>query len=153
MLHKTEKHQYFFEVELNWQKGREGMIHAKDVNDSISVATAHEFIGGIPGKWSPEHLFIGSLCSSFMTIFLAFAEKKELKLVYFECSAIGRIQLLEGHLEFTGIDLYPKVGVSITEDVSGVKEIVKKTHEHCIIANSIRAPIIFHEEIKVKNQS
>ena len=36
MINKTEKHQYFFEVDLNWLKGREGIITANDVKDIYS---------------------------------------------------------------------------------------------------------------------
>ena len=147
MINKTEKHQYFFEVDLNWLKGREGIITANDVKDSIYIATPPEFSGGIPDKWSPEHLFLGSLCSCFMTTFLAFAEKEGIAPSHFKCSAIGRIQLVEGHLEFTGIDLYPKIYLPDMKNQSTFSEILIKTHRHSIIAQSIRAPIIYHEEI------
>ncbi len=36
---KTEKYQYFFEVQLNWQEGRKGILTANDVKDTIKVAT------------------------------------------------------------------------------------------------------------------
>ena len=147
MLSKTEKHQYFFEVDLNWLKGREGIITANDVKDTIYVATPPEFQGGVPDKWSPEHLFLGALCSCFMTTFLAFADKQKIVPSHFKCSAIGRIQLVEGHLEFTGIDLYPKIYLPDMEDHAAFSEVLKKTHQHCIIAHSIKAPVIYHEEI------
>lgn len=147
MISKTEKHQYFFEVDTNWLSGRELIMTANDVKDTVYVATPPEFSGGIPDKWSPEHLFLGSLCSCFMTTFLAIAEKFQIAPSHFKCSAIGRIQLVEGHLEFTGIDLYPKIFIPDMKNHAKFSEALQKTHQHCIIAHSMKAAIIYHEEI------
>ena len=86
---KTVKHQYFFEVQLNWQQGRKGILTANDVKDTIIVATPPEFAGGVPDMWSPEHLFLSSLSSCFMTTYLAITEKSKLAIANFECNAIG----------------------------------------------------------------
>jgi hypothetical protein len=45
MLNKTDKHQDYFEVQLNWQEGRKGILTASDVKDSIKVATPPECAG------------------------------------------------------------------------------------------------------------
>jgi hypothetical protein len=42
---KTEKHQYFFEVQLNWQEVRKGIVTVNDVKDTIKVATPPECAG------------------------------------------------------------------------------------------------------------
>ena len=98
MITKTAKHQYYFEVQLNWQTGRQCIVTANDVRDAIKVATPPEFSGGVPDLWSPEHLFLSSLSSSFMTTYLAIAEQQQLTIAHFECSAIGQINLAAGHL-------------------------------------------------------
>ena len=65
MILKTDKHQYYFEVQLKWEEGRKGMLSANDVKGTIEVATAPEFAGGVPDIWSPEHLFLSSLKQLF----------------------------------------------------------------------------------------
>ena len=67
MITKTDKYQYFFEVELKRTAGRKGILTAKDVKGCIEIATAPEFKGGVPDVWTPEHLFLGSLSSGFIT--------------------------------------------------------------------------------------
>ncbi len=151
MLRKTATHQYFFKVDLNWLSGREGIVTAKDVKDKIYVATASVFMGGIPDKWGPEHLLLGALCSSFMATFLTIAEKQGLGLVQFECSAIGHIQPEMNQLAFTTIDVYPKIKVATIDDRALLSDILIKTHQHCIVTNSIKSQVTYHEEVLVNN--
>ena len=153
MLQKTEKHQYFFEVQLNHLEGRKGVLTAKDVSGSIEVATPPEFAGGIPDMWSPEHLFLSSLSSCLMTTYLAIAEKRRLTITDFTCSTIGQVQLVEGHLEFTTVNLFPKIFVEKEEDLPIANEVLLKTYKHCIIANSVKAQLVHHGEVLVNKQT
>ncbi len=147
MISKSEEHQYYFEVQLNRKEGRTGVVSAKNVRGTIDVATPPEFSGGVPGKWSPEHLFLSSLCGCLMTTFLAVAEKKRLQVCDFECSSIGQVRLYEGHLEFTTIDLFPKIYVESEADIPLANETLLKAYKHCIIANSIKPLLVHHGEV------
>lgn len=150
MISKTDKHQYFFEVEMTRTEGRKGMMTAKDVQGSIEVATAPEFMGGLPDIWTPEHLFLGSLCSGFMTTYLALADKKGLNVAHVTCGAIGQINLYEAHLEFTTINLYPKIYIESEDDTSLANELLLSAYMHCIIANSVKPLLINHGEVLVE---
>jgi organic hydroperoxide reductase OsmC/OhrA len=147
MIAKTDKHQYYFQVQLNWQEGRKGILTASDVKDTIRVATPPEFPGGVPDMWSPEHLFLSSLSSCFMTTYLAIAEKSRLTIADFECSTIGQIALVEGHLEFININLFPKIYVERQEEMVLANEVLTKTYKHCIVANSIKTHLIHHGQV------
>ncbi len=149
MISKTDKHQYYFEVQLDWKEGRKGLLTASDVKGSIEVATPPEFSGGVPDMWSPEHLFLSSLSSCLMTTYLAIAEKKRLAITNFTCNAIGQIQLIEGHLEFTTVNLFPKVYVEKEADIPAANEVLLKTYKHCIIANSIKSLLVHHGEVLI----
>lgn len=147
MITKTDKHQYYFEVQLKRDEGTKGLLSSKMADDLIVVATPPEFAGGVAGTWSPETLFLGSLSSCLMATYLAFAEKKGLSVTGFECTAIGQVQLVEGHLEFTTIDLFPKVEVAKESDIPLGNEVLLKTYKHCIIANSVRSHLVHHGEV------
>lgn len=60
-----EKHNY--QVSLKWKEAKMGVMSAPGLDQQIEVVTPPEFEGGIPGKWSPEHLFTASVLSCFMT--------------------------------------------------------------------------------------
>lgn len=149
MITKTDKHQYFFEVDLKRTTGRKGMLSAKDVKGSIEIATAPEFKGGLTGIWTPEHLFLGALCSGYMTTYLAIAEKQNLAICEITCNAIGQINLYESHLEFTSINLYPKVYIEKEKDIATANKILLSAYMHCIIANSVKPLLINHGEILI----
>lgn len=153
MISKTDKHQYFFEVELNHTEGRKGMLTAKDVKGSIEIATAPEFKGGVPDIWTPEHLFLGALSSGYMTTYLAIAEKRNLKVCHMTCGSIGQINLYEAHLEFTTINLYPKVYIQTDADIVIAKEILHSAYNHCIVANSVKPLLINHGEVLIDEHS
>jgi organic hydroperoxide reductase OsmC/OhrA len=150
MINKTDKHQYFFEVELARTSGRKGIITAKDVHGSIEIATAPEFKGGVPDIWTPEHLFLGSLSSGFMTTYLALADKRNLKVAHITCAAIGQINLYEAHLEFTTINLYPKIYIESETDTALANELLLSAYMYCIIANSVKPLLINHGEVLVE---
>jgi organic hydroperoxide reductase OsmC/OhrA len=149
MPFKTDKHKYNFEVQLNWIQGKTGILTANDVKDVIRVATPPEFKGGIPDMWSPEHLLLSSLCSCLMSTCLALADKKQFSISHFECSAIGQVQLDEGHLAFSVINVYPRLSVENEEGLAKGKEILLQAYKHSIVANSLRAQLIHHGEVIV----
>ena len=152
MITKTDKHQYFFEFELTRTEGRKGMLTAKDVKGSIEIATAPEFKGGVPDKWTPEHLFLGAISSGYMTAYLAIAEKRALTVCHITCSSIGQINLYDAHLEFTTINLYPKIYIETDADIEIANEILLSAYNHCIVANSVKPLLINHGEVLVEKQ-
>jgi len=147
MIAKTDKHQYFFEVELSRTEGRRGLLTAKDAPGSIEIATAPEFAGGVPDTWTPEHLFLGALSSGFMTTYLALADKRKLPVQHITCAAIGQINLYEAHLEFTTVNLYPKIYIGSEEDRELANELLLSAYSYCIIANSIKPLLVNHGEV------
>lgn len=66
-----EAHKYL--VNLEWSMDRKGEISSPVLDQKIEVATPPEFPKGMPGIWSPEHLFTAAVSSCFMTTFLAIA--------------------------------------------------------------------------------
>lgn len=141
---KTDPHQYYFDVQVYWQGGHQGIIVANDVKDTVKVATPPEFKGGVPDMWSPEHLLLGALCSCLMTTCIAIAEKRQLTLTHFECSAIGHVELKEGRLVFSMIDVYPKLYVKTEAEIPLARLVLEKAGKYCIVANSLNCQIVHH---------
>jgi peroxiredoxin-like protein len=145
MSGKTAK-QFFFEVKLNWLADTRGTLTAKDATGTIHVATPPEF-GGEGKPWSPEHLFLSSINSCFMTTYLAFAKKLRFKISNFECTAIGQIEIVDGKYKFTNINLYPKIYIANEALREKANLALEKTHHSCLITNSVNAGIFYHSEI------
>ncbi len=145
MAGKTDK-QFFFEVQLNWLIGTRGILSANDAKGIIHVATPPEF-GGEGKPWTPEHLFLSSISSSFMTTYLAFARKNQLDISHFECNIIGQIDLVAGRYKFTNINLYPKVYIAEEALREKANLVMEKTHKYCLVSSSVNADIFYHSEV------
>jgi len=145
MSGKTDK-QFLFEVQLNWLADTRGILTASDAAGTLHVATPPEF-GGQGKPWTPEHLFLSSISSCFMTTYLAFAKKFHFEIYHFECDTIGQIEIIDGKYKFTNINLYPKV--YIVDEILREKAnlAMEKTHKYCLITNSVNATVFYHSEI------
>lgn len=147
---KTSK-QFFFEVKLNWLKATRGVLTTKDADDSVYVGMPPAF-GGEGKSWTPEHLFLGSISSCFMTTYLAFAKKLQFKISNLECDVIGQIEVVSGKYKFTTINVYPKVYIADKSLREKANAAVEKTHKYCLITNSINADVFYHTTIHTEEQ-
>ena len=59
-----------------------------------------------------------------MTTYPAIAEKRNLKVSPITCALIGQINLYQNHLEFTTVNLYPKVYILLDADTALANEIL-----------------------------
>ncbi len=147
MSGKTSK-QFFFEVQLNWQEKMKGILTAKDVDDPVQVGMPPEF-GGEGKQWTPEHLFLSSISSCFMTTYLAFAKKLQFDISDLECDTIGQVELLDGKYKFTTINVYPKVYIANESLRNKANTAVEKTHKYCLITNSVNAVVFYHTTVLI----
>ncbi|MDR3714231.1 MAG: OsmC family protein [Puia sp.] len=146
--HKMTKsnRQYLFEVDLNWLSEQKGILSSDETAGTIQVAAPAAF-GGQGREWSPEHLFLGAISSCFMSTYLSFAEKSGLELSRLTCNAIGQIEVVEGKYRFTDINLFPKIYVAFDESKERAGEVLRKTQQFCLVANSVNARMIYHPEV------
>ena len=138
-----------FETALNWLSGDRGILHAHHISGPIYVSTPTEFKGS--GKdWSPEHLFLGSVASCYMSTFLFFARKMQLYFNHMECKVSGEVDLVNGKYQFRTIHLYPTVYVDAALNTKAVEAVLLKTKEHCLVSNALSVPIEYHTAIKTQ---
>jgi organic hydroperoxide reductase OsmC/OhrA len=145
MKNKTDKH-FLFNVQLHLKQDGKGMLTAPDAEGTITVATPPEF-GGEENVWSPEHLFLGSISSCFMTTYLAFSKKNKLAISSFECNAIGQIEIVNGKYKFTVVNVYPIIGIAKQELEPTASLLLDKSIKYCLVANSLNCEIFYHAKI------
>jgi peroxiredoxin-like protein len=115
----------------------------------IEIATPPEFPKGIPGIWSPEHLFTASVSSCLMTTFLAIAENSRLEFTEFSCKSKGKLEKVEGKFTMTEVTLVPYITISQEKDREKAERVIKKSEEACLISNSIKSKVIVSPVIMV----
>jgi peroxiredoxin-like protein len=147
---------HIYHVNVAWSNDRKGMMCSPELNKPsfgtsgcIEVATPPEFPKGIPGIWSPEHLFTAAVSSCLMTTFLAIAENSKLNFLSFHCSSEGKLEQVEGKFLMTEVKLMPVVEVSDERDIEKAMKVLTKAEANCLISNSVRANIEMHPEVKL----
>jgi peroxiredoxin-like protein len=142
---------HYYNVDVNWNSERKGIMCSPelnvDENNCLEVATPPEFPKGIPGVWSPEHLFTASVSSCLMTTFLAIAENSKLDFKDFSCNSHGKMEQVEGKMQMSEIILEPVVTITDEKDRERAERILQKSEAACLISNSVKSKITMHPKI------
>lgn len=145
---------HYYNVEVNWNTDRRGMMCSPELKGKtdgcIEVATPPEFPKGIPGIWSPEHLFTAAVSSCLMTTFLSVAENSKLAFTQFTCKSKGKLEQVEGKFMMSEIILEPEVTISDEKDREKAERVLQKAENACLISNSVKSKVTMHPVIKIE---
>lgn len=146
---------HYYNIDISWRTGRRGMMCSPELSSPeaslgcIEVATPPEFPQGVPGVWSPEHLFTASVASCLMTTFLAIAENSKLKFGYFLCHAKGKLESVDGKMVMSEVHLFPEVSVASDSDREKATKVLDKAEKACLISNSIKSRVLIVSTILI----
>ena len=136
---------HYYNVNINWSEERKGIMCSpelnRDANICIEVATPPEFPKGVPGIWSPEHLFTAAVSSCLMTTFLAIAENSKLEFLSFNCKSKGKLEQVEGKYLITEVILEPIVTIKNEKNRDRAERVLQKAEVACLISNSIKSKV------------
>jgi peroxiredoxin-like protein len=145
---------YYYNVTVDWKTDRKGLMCSPELNEAgancIEVATPPDFPKGMPGIWSPEHLFTAAINSCLMTTFLAIAENSNLAFENFSCKATGKLDKVEGKFMMTEVILEPHVVITDENQREKAERVLQKSEAACLISNSVRSTITMKTMITVK---
>ena len=149
---------HYYEVNIAWSQDRKGMMCSPELNavtpsaGCIEVATPPEFPKGIPGIWSPEHLFTAAVSSCLMTTFLAIAENSKLEFISFACDSKGILDKVDGKFAMSEVVLEPSVTIANEKDRERAERVLQKSEAACLITNSIKSKVTMRPVIKVLSE-
>lgn len=142
---------HLYNVEINWKADRKGVMCSKELMEEgghcLEVATPPEFPKGIPGIWSPEHLFTAAVGSCLMTTFLAIADNSKLAYKDFQCKTTGKLEQVEGKYMMSEIILDATVIIYEEKDREKAERILHKSEAACLISNSVKSKIVLKPTI------
>ncbi|MCA6380247.1 MAG: OsmC family protein [Cytophagales bacterium] len=147
---------HFYNVQIQWSNDRKGVMCSPELSNSsdqkngcIEVATPPEFPKGIPGIWSPEHLFTAAVSSCLMTTFLSIAENSKLEFTSFQCNSKGKLDQVDGKYLMTEVILEPTVTIPHEKDRERAERVMTKAEAACLISNSIKSKVTMLPKILV----
>ena len=150
---------HYYQVNVTWSQDRKGVMCSPELkapaseNGCIEVATPPQFPKGIPGIWSPEHLFTAAVTSCFMTTFLSIAENSKLNFHSFFAGSKGKLEKVDGKLQMTEIILEPVLTIFDDKDRERALRVLGKTEQSCLITNSIKATVTMKPTINIAESS
>lgn len=139
--------EHYYNIDIKWSRDRKGLMCSSEITTPLSergcieVATPPEFPKGIPGIWSPEHLFTASVVSCFMTTFLAIADNSNLAFTGFTCRAAGKLEEADGRMIMSSVALYPEVTVTEASSREKAVRVMERAEKSCLISHSIKSTV------------
>jgi organic hydroperoxide reductase OsmC/OhrA len=143
----TQTKTFQYTVSLDRARGREGRVSAGE-RPSIHTAPPGEFPAGDESRWSPEHLYLGSLETCTMLSFLAHAEHNGVPVRGYTAEIEGTVmrRAEDGRYAFVLIRHKPRVVVPAGQR-DAARAIVGKAERDCFISASTNAEIQVDWEI------
>jgi len=142
---------HYYEVNVNWQSDRMGVMSSPELNTTVDVATPPQFPKGMPGIWSPEHLFTAAVSSCLMTTFLAIAENFKLEYTNLEIKSKGKLEMVEGKFLMTEVLLEPVLTITNEKDIERATRVLHKSEAVCLISNSVKAKVTMVPVVQVNH--
>jgi peroxiredoxin-like protein len=140
---------HYYEVKLDWESDRKGLMSSPVLKSNIEVATPPEFPKGIPGIWSPEHLLVAAVNSCLMTTFLAIAENSRFEFISFTSNANGKLEKVDGKYMISEIILSPVLTIKNNAEKEKALKLLEKSEAACLISNSVKSTIVFNPTINI----
>lgn len=141
---------HIYNISLKWDEQRKGTLSSPELSTAIEVATPPEFDKGMPGIWSPEHLYTAAVVSCYMTTFLAIAEYSNLAYKAFGCTAEGVLEKVDNKYLMTQIILKPVVTIENEDLRAKTERIMQKAEAACLISNSVETEVVLQHTILVQ---
>jgi organic hydroperoxide reductase OsmC/OhrA len=139
-----------YPVTVRWEGERRGFASSPDGLPALRVAPPPAF-GGPAGEWTPEHLFVLSAASCWMTTFLAVSRASSLEIADIECPGEGILEKDEDRrLQISRIELRPRVTILRETDRERAERLIAKAEGFCLIRNSMRSDIVLAPEVSVE---
>jgi organic hydroperoxide reductase OsmC/OhrA len=130
-----------YPVTLRWTDERRALASSADGLPEIAVGPPPAF-DGMPGLWSPEHLFVLAAASCWLTTFLTVARLSHLDLVDVEVDASGDVaRRADRRFHVPGMVLRPRVTIAHEADRERALRLIAKAEAGCLVAQSMRTEV------------
>jgi len=144
-----EKHTY--RVDAVCTAPRAGITTADGITDAVTFSAPPEF-AGMPGRWTPEHFFVGAVVTCYSATFSGIAAISKLPFEHFEVTAEGTLEKDQSGWRFTRVELYPSVVIRNEADRERARRLLDKAEKTCLVARSLACPVTMTPEIKLQSE-
>jgi len=137
-----------YEVLAKATRVRSGVVGSDLIAEPIVFSAPPEF-SGEPRVWTPEHFFVASVVSCFVSTFSGMADLSKFSFISLEVEAEGTLERDATGWKFTEIKLRPLLKISQEKDSERGNRLLEKAETACLIARSIAAKVTLEPVIRV----
>lgn len=141
-----ETHSY--QVRAKSTKLRSGVVASNAVPRPICFSAPPEFLGE-SGVWTPEHFFVASIVTCYVSTFSGMADLSKLSFVSLEVDADGALEKTPEGWRFVEVRLRPSLKIAREHDRERASRLLEKAEKSCLIARSISARVTLEASISV----
>ena len=141
--------EHFYQVEVNWNDNRNGLLSSEVLDEKLTIATPPEFPKGEANVWSPEHYYLAAINGCLLTTFLALAENFKLNFVDFQSTAVGKLEIVDRKYMISEVILKPIITIADNAARQLAQKVIEKSERACLISNSVKSKIVMEVIIKL----
>lgn len=122
-----------------------------DGGKDVIRASADSIYRGEASRYNPEELVVAAIAGCHMLWYLHLCADAGVVVVAYEDEPSGKlVETDDGNGKFAEVTINPRVTVTSKCDAELAKELHRKAHEFCFIANSMNFPVKYEPEILVE---
>jgi peroxiredoxin-like protein len=144
------EHKYTYVVNGSSTTVRSGTLAAPQVQTAIAFSAPPEF-NGQPGQWTPEHLFVASVASCFISTFSGMADNSKLEFRSLSLEVEGVIEKDEGGWRFARVVMRPRLKIAHAQDAERANRLLQKAEKACLVARSLACPVALEPAVEASD--
>jgi len=138
-----------YPVAVQWTDEKRGVAESVDGLPLLEVAAPPEF-DGHAGIWSPEHLFVASVASCYMTTLLAIAGISRVDIRALEVPAVGVVERGEDRMySIPSMVLRPHITLASEADMPRAERLAEKAERVCMVSRSLTTKVTLEPTFSV----
>lgn len=131
-----------------WVVDKRGIVSGEGIPQSVEFSAPPEF-GGEAELWTPEHFFLASIVTCFVSTFRAIAEFSKFDTVALDVTAEGILNKEEGGFRFTDVKIRPVLSVTHEDERERGMKLLYKAERACLISRSINSKLELEPMVQV----
>ncbi len=142
--------QHLFRATAYWVVDKRGIVSGEKIPQSIEFTSPPEF-GGEAEMWTPEHFFLASISTCFVSTFRAIAEFNKFDIVALDVAVEGIVNKEEGGFRFTEVKVRPVLTIASEEERERGMKLLYKAERACLISRSLNSKLTLEPAIQISS--
>ena len=139
---------YLYRATAYWVLDSRGIVSGENIPQSVEFSAPPEF-GGEAELWTPEHFFLSSIATCFVSTFRAIAELSKFDTVSLDVAVEGLVKKEDGGFRFAELKIRPLLTVATDEERERGIRLLFKAERGCLVSRSLNSKITMEPVVQV----